>query len=164
MSIKKYHSFGIFLEINKEKTCFLTQHECVEDKNHFSSFIEGEANYCPICGEVVISVRREKEKRYLNKWEIEKEAGLEDEALFGTMENPEELRKYFTINKSLDDVFNIDVSDDIPCLHSMRLNKTPKEYIDEAYKNPEFKSIIEKLENTYGDHFKIHFGIFTYFI
>lgn len=162
MSIERYHTFGIFFEINKEIPCFITQYECSEDNSHFSSVIENKASFCPVCGKPVQKKQYETQKRFLNVWEIEKGAGLKEETLFGTMENPKEQLKYFSLNRKLENVLNVDVSDDYPCMLLMSPEKSPKDYIEDAFKNEDFEEIVDKLKTTYGEHFKIHFGIFTY--
>jgi hypothetical protein len=164
MSIEKYHSFGIFFEINKEKSCFISQYECSFNSNHFSSIIENKANFCPVCGSIVQKNKYTTDKCFLNVWEIEKESNIEQGTLFGTMENPKKELKYFSLNKNFDGVLNVDISDDYPCILSLDLDKTPKEHLNEAFKNKDFKKIVDKLEKTYNENFKIHFGIFTYII
>lgn len=162
MSFEKYHTLGIFLEINQQKTCYATKYECPDDKGHFSSSIKNKANFCPICGKEIIAHDYDIGKRYLNTWEIEKEAGIPEEFLFGPNDGPEEHLKYFSFNRELDGVISLDISDDNPFIFKFPMEKTAKEYIQEAYQNKEFKSVVEKLKDTYGEHFKIHFGVYTY--
>ena len=164
MSIEKKHTIGIYLEINKQKPCFSKKYECYENKEHFSNTFKSNVNFCSICGSKVVEREYETGKRYLTTWEIEEEAGIPEEFLFSSDHCPEEYLKYFSFNRDLDGVFILDISDDNPFIFKFPMDKTAKDYIQEAYQNKDFKSIVEKLEHTYGEHFKIHFGVHTYIV
>ena len=164
MSINLYHTFGIFFEIKRKINTFEIKYRCSYDKDCFSTRIKNKAKFCPNCGAIVEETEINTGTRFLNVWEIEKESGLEEETLFGSMNNPKEYQKYFSINRNLENVINIDISDNPDFNIFMSPNKTPEHYIKEALKNKEFKEITNKLSATFNDDFKIHFGVFSYYI
>lgn len=156
MAFETFHYFGFYFEISEKKTVYKNEYRC---KNEHQFGTNQGYSFCPLCGSTVESIEYENGSRYLTWYEVEERLGLE-EWLIGPGEVSEENKKYFGINCRLDgvreDSFN---SDEVYIdLSSMDYQKD----LETAMKNKDFVFMIKRLEDEFGDNFKLKYGIFTY--
>ena len=159
MSMRPYMYFGFYFEISEQVPDSITKYSCSSFPKHR---VDQSDKFCSKCGAPVVSEEFPRKDRYLNEFEIAERAGISEETLLGTGEiKNKEHRRYFGINVVLDGV------------RHDQLNEEAFTHVDDdtyvqdgesAFKNKEFDNIVYALSKTFGDKFKLRYGIFTYVI
>lgn len=148
--------FGFYFEIDRKVTSYVKEYKC--PNSHQFGTNQG-YSFCPLCGERVEEVESQNGWHYLSVLDVEKESGIPEEILLEAGEVSKEYQKYYGLNRRLEGV-RADHFDNGQAYMDLSDVDYEKE-LDNAMDNKEFAHVVRMLEKTYGEDFKIRYGIFT---
>lgn len=159
MSYEVCRYFGFYFEIDRKETTYGYEYRC-ENEHQFGT--NKGYSFCPLCGSSVTQIEYENGWQYIKHWDVEELAGFDEGVILQTGEVSRESSKYFGINCRYEGVRKDTLNDDEIFIDMSSIDH--KADLDSAMKNKDFKHIVKKLEDAFGDNFKLKYGIFTYIL
>ena len=151
--------FGFYFEINKQETYYKNEYRC---KNGHQFGTNVGYSFCPLCAETVECVEYENGSSYISHMKIEELCGFSEELILPSGEVSKENKKYHGLNCRYEGVRKDSLDDDAIFIDFSSVDYNGD--LQKAMQNKDFAYIVKTLEDTFGENFKLKYGIFTYIL